>query len=106
MAQRTPKSTVRKPKARYRVENWREYNRALVARGSITLWIDEAVLAGWRAAGGKGWRCSDMAILAARSLRAVFGIFRRRPNLSVAVAPRLRSLTDLHFRATLRRKSL
>ena len=26
-----------KPKARYRVTNWREYNRALVARGAITL---------------------------------------------------------------------
>jgi len=32
------------------------------------------VLAGWEAAGGKGWRYSDMAILSALSLRAVFGL--------------------------------
>lgn len=78
MAQRPRKSAVPKPKARYRVQNWREYNRALVARGSITLWIDEAVLAGWRAAGGKGWRYSDMAILCALSLQAVFGLTLRQ----------------------------
>jgi Transposase DDE domain len=78
MAQRIRKSPIPKPKPRYRVANWREYNRALVARGSITLWIDEAVLAGWRAAGGKGWRYSDMAILAALSLRAVFGLTLRQ----------------------------
>jgi len=78
MAQRIRKSQVPKPKPRYRVANWREYNRALVARGSITLWIDEAVLAGWRAAGGKGRRYSDMAILCALSLRVVFGLTLRQ----------------------------
>ena len=43
-----------------------------MARGSITLWIDEEVLAGWRAAGGKGLRYSDAAMLCGLSLRAVF----------------------------------
>ena len=60
------------PKPRYRVTNWREYNRALISRGSITLWIDEEVIAGWRATGGKGLRYSDVAMRAALSLRAVF----------------------------------
>jgi IS5 family transposase len=78
MAQRVPNPPAPKPKPRYRVTNWREYNRALVARGAITLWIDEAVVAGWRAAGGKGWRYSDMAILCALSLRAVFGLTLRQ----------------------------
>lgn len=78
MAQRVRKSPAPKPKARYRVTNWREYNRALVARGAITLWIDEAVVAGWGAAGGKGWRYSDMAILCALGLRAVFGLTLRQ----------------------------
>lgn len=78
MAQRVRKSPAPKPKPRYRVTNWREYNRALVARGSITLWIDEEVLAGWRATGGKGRRYSDMAILCALSLRAVFGLSLRQ----------------------------
>ncbi len=78
MAQRIRKSPISKPKPRYRVTNWSEYNRALVARGSITLWIDEAVLAGWRATGGKGLRYSDMAILCALSLRAAFGLTLRQ----------------------------
>lgn len=77
MAHRIRKSPVSKPKQRYRVSNWRDYNCALVARGSITLWIDEAVLAGWRANGGKGLRYSNMAILAALSLRAVLGLTLR-----------------------------
>lgn len=72
MAQRTPNPPAASAKARYRVTNWRDYNRALVARGSITLWIDEEVLAGWRATGGRGLRYSDAAIICALSLRMVF----------------------------------
>ena len=66
MAHRTnsPSETA-SPKQRYRVTNWPDYNRALVSRGAVTLWIDEAVLSGWRASGGK--RYNDVAIL-----RAVF----------------------------------
>ena len=29
-----------KPKRRCRVRNWRDYNKALVSRGSLTLWVD------------------------------------------------------------------
>lgn len=59
-------------KATYRVTNWPDYNRALVSRGSVTLWLHEAVLRDWRANGGKGKRYSDTAILCALSLRAIF----------------------------------
>lgn len=38
----------KKPKARYRLRNWREYSRALVQRGSLTLWINDEVVAAWR----------------------------------------------------------
>ena len=93
MAQRARKSPVPKPRSRYRVANWREYNRALVARGSITLWIDEAVLAGWGATGGKGWRYSDMAILSALSLRAVFGLTLRQTQGFLYDLTRLLGLT-------------
>jgi IS5 family transposase len=78
MAQRIRKSRPPEPKARYRVTNWGAYDRALVARGAITLWIDEAVVAGWRASGGKGWLYGDAAILCALSLRAVFGLALRQ----------------------------
>jgi len=31
----------------YRVRNWPKYNKALIDRGSITLWIDEESINGW-----------------------------------------------------------
>ena len=93
MAHRIRKSQATKPKPRYRIENWREYNRALVERGQVTLWIDEAVLAGWRATGGKGRRYSDAAILCALSLRAVFGLTLRQTQGFLADLTRLLGLT-------------
>ena len=33
---------------RYQVRNWRNYNQALIARGGLTFWIDEAALKTWR----------------------------------------------------------
>ena len=36
-------------KRQYRVRNWREYNAALVQRGSLEVWIDKAVVASWQA---------------------------------------------------------
>jgi hypothetical protein len=33
-------------KARYRIRNWSEYNRSLVARGDVMLWFDEDVVNG------------------------------------------------------------
>lgn len=32
----------------YKVTNWPEYNRALIARGSLTLWITPEVIEGWK----------------------------------------------------------
>ena len=72
MAQRIRTRPASASKPRYRVGNWRDYNRALVARGSITLWLHEEVLANWRATGGKGLRYSNAAMLCALSLRMVF----------------------------------
>ena len=59
-------------KQTYRVTNWPDYNRALVSRGAVTLWLHEEVLRDWRATGGKGKRYGDAAILCALSLRAIF----------------------------------
>ncbi len=42
---------------RYKVRNWAEYNRALIRRGGLTVWIDEAAVAAWHhveADGGRG----------------------------------------------------
>ncbi|MFN0109822.1 MAG: IS5/IS1182 family transposase, partial [Blastocatellia bacterium] len=34
-----------KKKTAYRIRNWREYNRALKQRGSLTVWISKDALA-------------------------------------------------------------
>jgi IS5 family transposase len=64
-------------KARYRIRNWREYNEALVNRGQLTLWFDEEAVASWEEKERTGRRgaprvYSDVAILCALTLRAVF----------------------------------
>ncbi|MFT4667681.1 MAG: hypothetical protein ACI9RM_001755 [Ulvibacter sp.] len=37
----------KKEKDNYRVTNWSSYNKSLVGRGDITLWIDESVMESW-----------------------------------------------------------
>jgi hypothetical protein len=71
-----------KYKTKYRVSNWAEYDRALVERGNITLWISEGrkrsfrVIASWKPApaGRRGGqrKFSDHAIETALTLRLIF----------------------------------
>lgn len=70
--------TKSKCKARYAVRNWAQYNASLVQRGSITIWINDDVIAAWspepvnpRPRGGQV-RYTDMAIEAMLTVRAVF----------------------------------
>jgi len=35
----------------YRVKNWAAYDPALVQRGSLTVWLSEEAMDGWRYAG-------------------------------------------------------
>ncbi|NVC95876.1 IS5/IS1182 family transposase, partial [Vibrio natriegens] len=34
-------------KPRYKTTNWKQYNKALINRGSLTFWIDEEAIAEW-----------------------------------------------------------
>lgn len=36
-----------KPKDRYKITNWQEYNSGLKRRGSLTLWVDESISGSW-----------------------------------------------------------
>ena len=36
------------PRARHRVQNWPEYDRALQQRGSLTVWVTPEALAAWQ----------------------------------------------------------
>lgn len=73
-------------KETYRLSNWPEYNKALITRGFVTLWLSEDTLANWyyqgsRAAGGQ-FRYSDGCIQAALALKAIFRLaFRQTQGL-------------------------
>jgi hypothetical protein len=69
-------------RARYRIRNWREYEAGLKRRGDLTLWLDEAAIAGWHAPrrttpGGQA-RYSDLAIELVLILRLVFHLALRQ----------------------------
>jgi len=91
MARKTRKSPQEpSPKPRCRVTSWPEYNRALVERGSVTLWLCDDVVEGWRAHGGKGCVCSDVAVPCGLSLRAVFNLtLRQAQGFLMSLARRL-----------------
>ena len=67
----------KKTKQQYRLRNWSQYNKALVQRGSLTIWISEDVLAAWHNHTRTGRRgCprhySDVAILSMATLEEVY----------------------------------
>ena len=67
-----------KYKARHRVTNWREYERGLVQRGDVTVWLSPEALDAWKAklSGCRGAQAefSDLAIETALTLRLVFSL--------------------------------
>jgi len=68
-----------KKKRRYRIRNWRDYNKALVSRGSLTLWVEGHTVGKWRdtaspARRGRRRTYSDLAITCALTLREVYGL--------------------------------
>ena len=81
------------PQARYRVRNWPAYEAGLKRRGDLTLWLDEAALAGWQAPrrttpGGQAWY-SDVAIELVLTLRLVFHLPLRQAEGFAASVLRL-----------------
>src|SRR4051812_18640769 len=89
------------PRARYRVSNWPEYDRALQQRGSLTVWVTPEALAAWHppktGRRGRSRTYSDIAIETGhllRSLATLLGLdigvpdhttfSRRSPGLTLA----------------------
>ena len=67
---------------RYRVRNWSDYNRALIARGRLIFWFDEDAVAAWRNTDppkgpGAAKVYSDTAIQCALILKSVFQLSLR-----------------------------
>src|ERR671912_661967 len=65
------------PRARYRVTNWPDYDRALQQRGSSTVWVTPEALAAWHpprtGRRGRSPQYADLAIETGHLLRLAFG---------------------------------
>jgi IS5 family transposase len=73
----------KKTKAKYRLRNWSEYNRALVQRGSLTLWITEDVLQTWHSTEaetkrGRPRTYTDTAIMTMATLQEIYHLGLRQ----------------------------
>ena len=70
------------PEQKRRVTNWREYDESLRRRGSLTVWFSDEAIEAWGAAPrtGRGGQpeYSDLAILTALTLKAVFRLAYRQ----------------------------
>jgi len=78
----------------YRIHNWKDYNKALTKRGSITFWFSQDAINKWHTSdpskkNGRPRIYSDDAILCALLIRIVYGLPLR------AVQGFLTSLIDL-----------
>lgn len=64
-------------KQNYRIRNWGNYNKALVKRGSLTLWFDEESIKNWydtkkTEKRGHPYKYADIAISCMLTIKAVF----------------------------------
>lgn len=64
---------------KYSIKNWSEYNTSLIARGSLTVWVDDDIAEKWQASNkekrtGHPLVYSDEAILMALTIRFVYNL--------------------------------
>ena len=99
-----------KYKTKYHVGNWPKYERALVRRGDVTLWLSADAIAAWKPApsrrrGGQR-KFSDCAIETALTLRLVFGLpLRQAEGFLRSVLSLMRVDLDTPDHTTLSRRS-
>ena len=98
------------PKARCRVENWREYEVALRDRGSLTVWVTPEAIAAWHPARtgrpGRSAHYSDLAIETGVMLRLAFARpWRQTEGLLRSVTMLLGLSLDVPDHTTLSRRS-
>lgn len=75
------KNTRSRPQTLYRVRNWKEYDQALVRRGSITIWLSDDFEKNWNYAGekqpGHPYEYSAQAITIMLMMKSVFHLPNR-----------------------------
>ncbi len=63
------------PKPRYKTNNWKQYNQALINHGSLTFWIDEDAISEWKQGKqnkrGRPRVFSDLAITTALMVKRI-----------------------------------
>ncbi len=83
---------------RYRIRNWRDYNRALINRGRLTVWFDEHAIAAWRKTEsrqgpGAPRLYSDLAIECALVFKSVYHLSLRAAQGFLSSVVKLMKLT-------------
>src|SRR5216684_1859628 len=83
---------------RYRIRNWREYNRALINRGRLTVWFDEQAIIAWRHTDptrgpGAPRIYSDLAIECALVLKSIYHLSLRAAQGFLSSVMELMALT-------------
>ena len=73
-------SESKRPRGKYKTTNWKTYNAALKARGSLTVWLDRDMQWYAAATGKRGRRqvFSDAAIQFCLSIKSLFGLALRQ----------------------------
>ena len=66
-------------KPKHKISNWKQYNQALVQRGSLTIWMDASAIRRWHChihhgLRGRGFHYSDTAIETALMLKGLFNL--------------------------------
>src|SRR3954453_18372080 len=84
------------PRQKRKVTNWPAYDASLRQRGSLTVWVTDEAIRAWRAEprtprGGQPWY-SELAILTALTLRAVFRLAYRQTEGLIGSVIRLLGL--------------
>lgn len=102
---------TKKNKPSYRVRNWADYNKSLVKRGSLTVWVSEEAIKGWTdqapsEARGRPVTYSDGAIECMAMLQAVYGLpLRGTQGLAQSIFALMKiGLSVPHYSTLSRRK--
>jgi hypothetical protein len=100
-------------KTRNRARNWREYNEALVKRGSLTIWVEEQTLAQWHhrpteeqpRRRGAQRLYSDVAIMMMASLQQIYRLpLRATQGLLGSIFQMMKLELELPHYSTLARR--
>lgn len=77
-------------KQKFKITNWPTYNKALRQRGSLTVWLNESVIAAWTdnttpAHRGRPRHYTDMAITTVLMMKRVFNLSLRACRASLTL---------------------